>query len=542
MEEKMFNLLKEPWICVMNKECDISELSVLELFEHAHEYVDLRGELATQDIAILRVLLAILHTVFSRYDLNGKESKLKDADDALDRWENIWKNGRFPMEPLRVYLESQIERFWLIHPDRPFYQCNYAKIGTEYTAAKLNGNLSESNDKIRLFSTVSGKSKNFMSFSEAARWLIYVNAYDDTSAKPSSEAKKLSEKLPSPGVGWLGKLGLLTIGGNNLFETLLLNMVMQNSNKSLYGSERPIWEREIVPSDERKEIPLPDNLAELYTLQSRRLLLKVSGEKVIGYYLLGGDFFEKNNAFIEPMTVWAKQKSKTEEVYSPRRHDPSKQFWREFGSVIPELDGKDKRPGIISWLGILEEEGIIDINYLLKVRIASVQYGKEESFIFNVFSDTISMHSTLILSLNQELQKVIMNQVEFCDKLAGYVRELARDFNLAAGGSGDTSEIKASSLKKKKKSTSEIVANLLKERFYQYIDEPFRKWLCEYNPKVDDAVLKAKEWNRQCIKIAENLGREMISEVTSQAIFGRNGVSAAGAINKFMLKLKKEAQ
>ena len=111
MEEKMFNLLKEPWICVMNKECDISELSVLELFEHAHEYVDLRGELATQDIAILRVLLAILHTVFSRYDLNGKESKLKDADDALDRWENIWKNGRFPMEPLRVYLESQIEKF-----------------------------------------------------------------------------------------------------------------------------------------------------------------------------------------------------------------------------------------------------------------------------------------------------------------------------------------------------------------------------------------------------------------------------------------------
>lgn len=526
MEEKMFNLLKEPWICVMNKECDISELSVLELFEHAHEYVDLRGELATQDIAILRVLLAILHTVFSRYDLNGKESKLKDADDALDRWENIWKNGRFPMEPLRVYLESQIERFWLIHPDRPFYQCNYAKIGTEYTAAKLNGNLSESSNKIRLFSTVSGKSKNFMSLSEAARWLIYVNAYDDTSAKPSSEAKKLSEKLPSPGVGWLGKLGLLTIGGNNLFETLLLNMVMQNSNKSLYGLERPIWERDIIPSDERKEIPLPDNLAELYTLQSRRLLLKVSGEKIIGYYLLGGDFFEKNNAFIEPMTVWAKQKSKTEEVYSPRRHDPSKQFWREFGSVIPGLDGKDKRPGIISWLGILEEEGIIDINYLLKVRIASVQYGDKDFFVTHVFSDSISIHSALV-NLKQEWQKTVIDQIEFCDKLARYVKELAYDVNRASGGSGDTSK---------------VTENRLKERFYLCIDEPFRKWLCEYNPKVDDAVLKAKEWNRQCIKIAENLGREMISEVTSQAIFGRNGVSAAGAINKFMLKLKKEAQ
>lgn len=235
MEEKAFNLLEEPWICVIDKECKIYEVSMLQLFEQAHKYVDLRGELATQDVAILRLLLAVLHTVFSRYGLNGEEAELKNADDALDRWEAIWKNEKFPVEPIRTYLESQKEKFWLLHPERPFYQCNYAKVGTEYTAAKLNGNLSESSNKVRLFSGVSGKNKNYMSFSEAARWLIYINAYDDTSAKPSSEAKKLSEKLPSPGVGWLGKLGLLTISGNNLFETLMLNMVMLNSDKAVYG-------------------------------------------------------------------------------------------------------------------------------------------------------------------------------------------------------------------------------------------------------------------------------------------------------------------
>lgn len=527
MEEKMFNLLEEPWICVIDKECNVRELSILKLFEHAHEYMDLRGELATQDIAILRLLLAVLHTVFSRYDLNGKDVRLKDTDDALDRWEELWKSGKFPMEPIRTYLESQREKFWLFHPERPFYQCNYAKVGTEYTAAKLNGNLSESSNKIRLFSAVSGKFKNCMSFSEAARWLIYVNAYDDTSAKPSSEAKKLSEKLPSPGVGWLGKLGLLTIGGSNLFETLMLNMVMLNSGKTVYGSENPIWEREVVPSDERKEIPLPDNLSELYTLQSRRLLLKVSGEKVTGYYLLGGDFFEKNNAFLEPMTVWARKESKTEEIYSPRRHDASKQFWREFASVIPELQDTDRRPGIISWLNILEEEEIIDENYMLKIRIASVQYGDKDFFVTHVFSDSISMHTALISILNQEWQKAVMNQIEFCDKLAGYVWKLGCDVNLSAGGSNDTSK---------------VAANHLKERFYLCIDEPFRKWLCELNPQTDDAVLKVKEWNLQCVKIAENLGKEMISEIASPAIFGRNGVSAAGAINKFMSKLKKAAQ
>ena len=527
MEEKAFNLLEEPWICVIDKECKIYEVSMLQLFEQAHKYVDLRGELATQDVAILRLLLAVLHTVFSRYGLNGEEAELKNADDALDRWEAIWKNEKFPVEPIRTYLESQKEKFWLLHPERPFYQCNYAKVGTEYTAAKLNGNLPESSNKVRLFSGVSGKNKNYMSFSEAARWLIYINAYDDTSAKPSSEAKKLSEKLPSPGVGWLGKLGLLTISGNNLFETLMLNMVMLNSDKAVYGLENPIWERENVPSDERKEIPLPDNLSELYTLQSRRLLLKVSGEKVTGYYLLGGDFFEKSNAFLEPMTVWARKESKTEEIYSPHRHDASKQFWREFASVIPELQDTNRRPGIISWLNILEEEEIIDENYMLKVKIASVQYGDKDFFVTHVFSDSISMHSALVLNLNQEWQKAVMNRIEFCDKLAGYVWKLACDVNLSAGGSNDTSK---------------IAANHLRERFYLCIDEPFRRWLCDLNPQMDDAVSKAKEWNLQCIKIAENLGKEMISEVTSQAIFGRNGISAAGAINKFMSKLKKAAQ
>ena len=255
--------------------------------------------------------------------------------------------------------------------------------------------------------------------------------------------------------------------------------------------------------------------------------MKVSGEKVTGYYLLGGDFFEKNNAFLEPMTVWARKESKTEEIYSPHRHDASKQFWREFASIIPELQDTNRRPGIISWLNILEEEEIIDGNYMLKVRIASVQYGDKDFFVTHVFSDSISMHSALVLNLNQEWQKAVMNQVEFCDKLAGYVWKLACDVNLSAGGSNDTSK---------------AAANHLKERFYLCIDEPFRRWLCVLNPQTDDAVLKAKEWNFQCIKIAESLGKEMISEVTSRAIFGRSGISAAGAINKFMSKLKKVAQ
>ena len=127
---------------------------------------------------------------FRWYDENGDERPLEDSDDALERWKELWENRKFPVEVITEYLESQRESFYLFHPERPFYQCEHAKAGTEYSASKLNGNLSESSNKLRLFTDISGKAKEEMTFAEAARWLLYVNAYDDTSAKPSGEARK----------------------------------------------------------------------------------------------------------------------------------------------------------------------------------------------------------------------------------------------------------------------------------------------------------------------------------------------------------------
>ena len=200
-------------------------------------------------------------------------------------------------KPIRDYLASVHDRFWLFHPERPFYQTEAAKIGTEYTASKLNGAVSESGNKIRLFCGCTGVQKSELSYSEAARWLLYVNNYDDTSSKPKGK------NLPSPGAGWLGKLGLITIRGNNLFETLVYNLILLNHKRNfseVWGPEYPAWEPDVPNTAERAEIPMPDNLSELYTLQSRRLWInRDDNEKVIGYNLLGGDFFEKVDAFLK---------------------------------------------------------------------------------------------------------------------------------------------------------------------------------------------------------------------------------------------------
>ena len=57
----------------MKENGTIEEVSLITVFEQAHLYTDLAGELATQNVAMLRLLLAVLHTVFSRVDEHGEE-------------------------------------------------------------------------------------------------------------------------------------------------------------------------------------------------------------------------------------------------------------------------------------------------------------------------------------------------------------------------------------------------------------------------------------------------------------------------------------
>ena len=47
------------------------EVSLIQVFENAHIYKQLAGEIPMQNFAMLRLLLAVLHTVFSRFDAQG---------------------------------------------------------------------------------------------------------------------------------------------------------------------------------------------------------------------------------------------------------------------------------------------------------------------------------------------------------------------------------------------------------------------------------------------------------------------------------------
>ena len=531
MNEIEFNLIDEPWIRVMDSNCNVSEVSLKDAILNAHNYKSLSGELPTQDIAVMRLMLAVLHTVYSRADENGNESPLEnDEDEAVDRWKALWKKGRFSEKAIGDYFETWHERFWLFHPERPFAQVAGLNIGTDYDAPKLNGEISESSNKVRFFSMYSENEKSSLTYPQATRWLLYLNAYDDTSSKPTKEGKaKAGGSLPSPGVGWLGKLGLIYITGNNLFETLMLNLIMVNED-IVQESQNPLWEQEKVSDAERTEIALPSDLAALYTLQSRRIFLIRKDNKVASYKLLGGDFFEKENAFFEPMTVWNLPK-KNGSAFTPKRHDSSKQMWREFSVLFGEKGGK--QAGVLRWFkNYLQGKNLIPRSYLLKTSITAVEYGDKDFFVKNVYSDSLTMHAELLSDLGADWRAKIETEIDRCGKLANIIAFLAQNLYVASGGSNS----------KKDKHFNEI-PNVVKSQLYYRFDMPFRKWLWSVDPESVDEKQKydkQSEWQDTARRITEMYAQELVSETAETAIIGHKEGDILYSSPKAMIIFKSQ--
>ena len=532
MTEMEFNLLDETWIRVRLSDNTVREVSLTDALIHAHEYVDLAGETPTQDAAVLRLLLSIPLTIFYRVDVEGNAAPLTTSDEALLRWQSLWKQGYFPQKPVLEYLEAWHDRFWLFHPERPFWQVPEAAVGTEYRASKLNGEISESDNKARLFPLYSGEKKNALTYAQAARWLLYVNAFDDTSAKPKGK------NLPSVGAGWIGKIGFIQAMGKNLFETLLFNMTMLKDGQTLWKENTPCWELNLPRNGERTEIAVPDNFAQLLSLQSRRLLLRREKNKVIGLTLLGGDFFQKENAFTEQMTIWRSMKAKKNEPisYVPQRHDASVRFWREFPSVFCEGE-ESRKPGIVQWVELLQNRRlrIIDPKQLIYFKAVGVLYGDKDFFANDCFSDKLSFQISLLDELGRVWRARIANEIKKCETAAKYIGELYRDLAVADGFSYNDNT----------KSVLDKQAEAVRGDFYFAIDEPFRQWLRSINIE-DDLDDKMEEWQKGCRDLAMTMGRKLVRESGSTALIGHRAEiikgrvelwTSAKAYNKFQYKI-----
>ena len=564
MNNQEFNLLEEPWVRVMRLDCTVEEVSLVEALLNAHHYVNLAGEMPTQDAAVLRVLLALLFAVFARVDAEGREAPLAKPKDAIARWRALWELGHFPEKPLRDYFAHWHDRFWLFDPDHPFFQVpdkawkrvkktkedkkkgtsttTIVEAGTSGDTAKLNGELLESNNKLRLFKTVGGAEG--LTYAQTTRWLISLMAYDDTAAKPSNDRPKgAKEKYPTPGAGWLGRLGYIQAQGKTLFETLMLNLTLLKDGQSAWkwapdASDDedkpwcylPAWELDEPRDGERSPLFLPNhrdgeviegdpehdkealkrqdrkpyNPMALFTIQSRRIRLSRQAGKVKGYLLLGGDFFDKENAFVEQMTLWRNMNAGKKNLppsFVPSMHDASKQFWREFPTafVPPSTEGAHQ-PGVVAWITTLHNQALLDKQALMHFSVCALGYDDKFFCVKDTFNDGLAFHAALLDEADERVRKSVIAEIDLCEQAAKAVGGLARNLAAAAGGEADGAAER--------------------DRFYYQVDRPFRQWLEALDPTGDvDKAIDA--WRETAQGLALKLGDELARAAGPAAFVGR---------------------
>ncbi len=521
MQEKEFNLLDEPWIKVVTPSLEIKEVSLEDAMLNAHAYKDLSGEMPTQDAAILRVLLAAALTIFYRYDAEGRPEKLiaedeledgtDDEDDfdgegdktVLRRWQRYWGKGRFPERAVKEYLQSFRERFWLFHPETPFWQVQGLQHGTYYGVESLFGNIKESNNKNTRhhFSMTDGEEFGRLSYAEAARWLVHLNAYG-VNVKTDKKASDAGQPVR---VGRLGQLGFIMVNGENLFQILMLNLCAQNVDKGIWAEPKPTWEQPVRRGQgcERSGF---DNLPELYTIQSRRIMLMRDKDgRITGFRAMGGDFCPVEDDFQEPMTVWRLKKGNKKadgQHFLPQVHDPAVHAWREFPALF-DFGGKDGEihiPGVVQWIQILQKKKLLSSDSLITFRMIGMVYGDKMNYTYGDYvNDSLTMSVDLLAGMSKVWRTYIVNQVAGCRKVEETVLHVAAGklCRLLYGNSSAKSGIK----------------DALVRQYYFSVDTPFREWLMSIRPVLDDPDLKQAEWERQSYDYARRTVEEYITNL-----------------------------
>lgn len=398
---QQFNLVSDPWIKVIESErADVREVSLIELFENAAHYRRLAGEMRTQDLVIVRFLLAILHTVYSRVDVDGQpypwlsldammqvtatpdpdDDDLAVGDDLMATWQALMTQGRFSAavgDYLRLH-QAQFDFFG----EQPFYQATNAEYDRNVPAKKavetgsgrvgvrqMNRTISESGNTPGLFSPKSVSYKDSLGIAELVRWVMTYQNYTGVTDK----SKIVTDEPFSNDKGWLYQLDPVFANGESLFETLMLNLVLLDpADRDAYHVQRPVWELSV--SDYlawRRTMVSPDNLAALYTTWSRLLTLQWDDAQNVTIYSAGIPSFPPSTTLLEPMTVWRYDKKATPPGFKPATKDlraASEAMWRHFGRYVNvEHREEDRQPGLIGWLGSLELAGRIPRTKMLEL-------------------------------------------------------------------------------------------------------------------------------------------------------------------------------
>ncbi|WP_433225998.1 type I-E CRISPR-associated protein Cse1/CasA [Actinomadura formosensis] len=507
-EPSSFDLTDQPWLPVLRTDGTSDVLSLREVFAQARTLRRIVGDLPTQEFALIRLLLAILHDAI-------------DGPQDLDAWEELWNSG-LPLEQITEYLDEYRERFDLLHPRTPFLQTPSLHTA-KHEVSPLDKIVADVPNGAPYF-TMRARGVERLGFAEAARWLVHAQTFDTSGIKTGAvgDPRAKGGRGYPQGVAWAGNLGGVLAAADDLHETLLLNLIAFDTEtlRADPKNDRPAWTREVPtarPMDEVEAARRPYGPRDLYTWPSRRVRLHFDGEGVFGVVLAYGDPLAPRNLHAyEPMTAWRRspaqeKKLKEAQVYLPRVHDPARSAWRGLGALIAgKAEGAEQRqeaaaivrPRILDWLARLTIEGPLPQSRLLRARLIGAVYGTQQSIIDEVIDDEVAMPVALLHEQDSELGVEVIDAVSDAENAVGILGDLAADLARAAGDAADPRKDAARDLG------------------FGTLDGPFRDWLAALKPE-DDPRLARAAWQRTARDKIRNLGEELVNAAGETAWQGR---------------------
>lgn len=500
-----FDLTTQPWIPVLRLDGGQDELSLQQVFDQAGSLHRIVGDLPTQEFALVRLLLAVAHDVL-------------DGPRDVEHWADLWADDDC-FAPVRGYLDEHRDRFDLFGERMPFFQ-----VAGLHTAKgevfSLNRIVADVPNGAPFFSTRMPAADR-LTYAEAARWVVHAHAYDTSGIKTGvvGDDRVKGGRVYPLGVGWAGNLGGVFAEGRTLRETLLLNLVAPSDTPGLSGWEggedRPAWRRESCGPG-AGPVRRPAGVRDLYTWQTRRLLLHADGEGVRGVVLGYGDpLTPRNKHGCEPMTAWRRSKAQEKKhgepvVYMPREHDPTRSAWRGIGSLIADrgeaAQGTEAAaylpPRVFEWISRLVTDGELDQGFLVRARIIGAQYGTQQSVIDEVIDDHVSMAVVLLHQHKREFAEQAVRAVADADDAVTALGDLASNVARAAGTESDGPRAEA------------------RDSGFAVLGNHYRAWLGSLDGSRDPYELRS-EWQRHVHRVVGRLGDRLIDQAGGAAWQGR---------------------
>jgi len=300
-----YNLIDEKWIPVRLLDGTRDELGIRATLLKAKEIAVIEDGSPLVVAALHRFLLALMYR-----SLEGPT----DIDQA-----RIFFDTGFPFDKIEAYLEKWRDRFWLFDERYPFGQNTHVPRKEIEPWTKLTAEFNATSNKV-LFDHTNTKRPGEREPKECARWLLATMNFSISGGRGY---------FPSPSPNAMICIPL----GRNLHETLCYCLVPQN--REVMCNDQSIWERDpkFLPIKGPKRVS--SGYADLFTWQSRMVLLEAESGNVAFMRFIAGEGFDNPSGNPDPMQPY---KSDNTRGILPVQFREDRAPWRDFDSLLPDED------------------------------------------------------------------------------------------------------------------------------------------------------------------------------------------------------------